>query len=169
MTADSAQGEIGDSTALTGSRLTTALNIYLQGLVVAVFGALFYVVFLWLPDEYRTTGLMVCFWVGAYVLGELNSIITRRFWSRDHRFSVLTLLGQGAFLLFVCMIVLASATAVFTIQVVGGPQIDPIVQIQLGLAATLISPPFYGYPAKEVASWRISPSDRAHDTSRALR
>jgi hypothetical protein len=152
-----------------GSRLTTALNIYLQGLVVALFGAVFYVVSVWLPMSYRTTGFMIGFWVGAYVLGVVNSRITGRFWSQDHRFSDLTLLGQGAVLMFVCMIVLASATTVFTIQSVGGPQIDPIFQIQLGLAATLIAPPFYGHLAKDVASWRISPSDRARPSSRALR
>ncbi|MHA2377647.1 MAG: hypothetical protein ACXADO_03200 [Candidatus Thorarchaeota archaeon] len=169
MAVDSVQGEIRDSRASTGSRLTTALNIYLQGLVVAVFGALFYAVFLWLPLDYRTTGLMVGFWVGSYVLGAVNSRLSRRFWSQDHRFSDLTLLGQGAVLLFVCMIVLASATTVYTIQVVGGPQIDPVFQIQLGLAATLIAPPLYGHLAKDVASWRISPSDRARVSSRVSR
>lgn len=88
-----------------------------------------------------------------------------RFWSQDYRFSDLTVLGQGAVLMFICMVVLSSATSVFVIQVAGGPQIDPVVLIQLGLAATLLSPPFYGLLARDVASWRISLSDRARASS----
>jgi hypothetical protein len=142
------------------SRRTTVLNFYLQGLVIAVFGALFYALFMLVPSGYRTTGLLIVFWVSSYVLGAVNSRISRRFWFQDHRFSVLTLLGQGTVLLFVSMIVVASATTVLTIQMIPGVQVDPMFQIQLGLAATLISPPFYGLLARDVASWRISPSDR---------
>ena len=142
------------------SRLTAALNLYLQGLVIAVFGALFYVAFLWFPLDYRNVGLLVSFWICAYVLGAVNSRVVGRFWYQDYRYSILTLLGQGAILLFVSMIVVASATTVYTIQMIPGVQVDPMFQIQLGLAATLISPPFYGPLARIVASWRISPSDR---------
>lgn len=149
------QGETSDSMASTDSRLMKVLKIYLQGLVVAVFGLLFYVVVLWLPRDYNPTGFLLGFLVGSYVLGTINSRVSMRFWSQDHKFSYLTILGQGAILLFISIIVLSSATTVVVIQVVGGPQIDPVFQVQLGLAATLISPPFYGLLAKDVASWRI--------------
>jgi hypothetical protein len=142
------------------SRFTTALNFYLQGLVIAVLGALVYVAYLWLPLDYRNGGSLVGFWICAYVLGVVNSRIAGRFWPKDYRYSNLTLLGQGAILLFITMIVLASATTVITIQMIPGPQVDPMFQIQLGLAATLMAPPFYGYLARDVASWRISPTDR---------
>jgi len=142
------------------SSLTTAVSFYLQGLVIAVFGALFYAAFILVPSDYRTTGLLIGFWVSSYVLGAVNSRISRRFWSQYYRYSNLTILGQGAVLLFVSMIVVASATTVYTIQMIPGVQVDPMFQIQLGLAATLISPPLYGLLAMNVASWRISPSDR---------
>lgn len=51
------------------------------GLVVAVFGALFNVVVLWLPLDYKATGFMLGFWVGSCILGTVNSRI------EDHSFN----------------------------------------------------------------------------------
>jgi len=151
------QGEIYESMASTDSLLMKALKIYLQGLVIAVFGLLNYVVVWWLPRDYNPTGFLLGFLVGSYVLGTVNSRVSMRFWSQGHRFSGLTVLGQGAVLMFICMIVLSGATTVVVIQVVGGPQVDPFFQIQLAFWTTLISPPFYGLLARDVASWKISP------------
>ncbi len=159
MTVEPEQGVTYDSMAWTYSLLMKALKIYLQGLVVAVFGLLHYVLVMWLPLDYKTTGFLLGFLAGSCILGTLNSRVSMRFWAQEHRFSGLTVLGQGAVLLFICMIVLSGATTVFVVQIAGGPQVDPFFQIQLALVATLISPPFYGLLAREVASWRISPSD----------
>ncbi|MFQ5834188.1 MAG: hypothetical protein ACE5H4_15905 [Candidatus Thorarchaeota archaeon] len=160
MSAETIGGELDTTTQFRHSRLTTVLYIYLQGLVVAVFGALFYIVFLWLPISHKTLGALIMFWVVFYLLGAVNNRISKRFWFLDYEFSVLTILGQGAILLLLSVIVLSGATTVFTIHMVGGPQIDPVFQIQLGIAATLIAPPFYGLLARDVTSWRIGPSDR---------
>ncbi len=169
MSTEGVRGELDRGIQPTHSRLTVALYIYLQGLVVAVFGALFYIVFLWLPITHKTLGALIMFWVVFYLLGAINRGISKRFWFLDHDFSVLTILGQGAVLLLLAVIVLSSATTVFTIQMVGGPQVDPVFQIQLGIAATLIAPPFYGLLARDVASWRISPSDRLSSGRRSPR
>jgi hypothetical protein len=156
MSMESVQGKTHDSMVSIRSHLVTALNIYIQGLVVAVFGALFYFVNLWIPLEYKWAGFVLGFGIFSYALGTVNSRGTKRFWSEEHRFSSLTLLGQGAVLLFISIFVLVCATTVFTIQMVGGPQVDPFFQIQLGVAATLISPPFYGLLARNAASWKLS-------------
>ena len=137
------QEEIYDSVTSTDSLLVKALHIYLQGLVVAVFGFLLFVMTFWLPLDYVTTGFMFGFLIGSYVLGCINSRVTRRFWSQDYRFSNLTLLGQGVVLMFITIIVLSSAASVFVIQIANGPQIDPLFQMQLGFVATLIAPPFF--------------------------
>ncbi len=156
MTVGSTKGEIPYSTASTDSRIVSTLYIYLQGLVVALFGALLSVVIWWIPNGYKVQGFMLGFLVGSYLLGIVNSRVTERFWSKVYRFSKFAVLVQGAILLFICMVVLSSATTVFIIQIAGGPQIDPFYQIQLGIGATLISPPLYGLLARSVASWKIS-------------
>jgi hypothetical protein len=168
MVVEPVRGEIYDSVASTDSRLMKALKIYLQGLVVAVFGLLVYVVFLWLPLDYLTTVFLLGLLVGSPVLGTVNSRISMRFWSQDHRFSSLTVLGQGAVLMFICMGVLSDAITSVVFAVVGG-WVQYGFNFQWALALTLILPPFYGFIAKEVASWRISPSDRARASSRNSR
>ena len=160
--------EINDSVASINSRLMKALKIYLQGLVVAVFGLLVYVVFLWLPLDYLTTVFLLGLLVGSPVLGTVNSRISMRFWSQDHRFSSLTVLAQGAVLMFICMGVLSDAISFVVLLIVGG-QVQYGFNFQWALTLTLILPPFYGFIAKEVASWRISPSDRARASSRNSR
>ncbi len=156
MTIESAKGEIRYSTASTDSHVVSALYIYLQGLVVALFGALLSVVIWWIPYGYKVQGFMLGFLVGSYLLGIVNSRVTKRFWSKVYRFSKFTVLVQGAILLFICMVVLSSVATVFIIQIADGPQIDPFYQIQLGVGATLISPPFYGLLARSVDSWKIN-------------
>lgn len=151
--------ESNDSMWLIHSHFRAALNIYLQGLVMAVFGAVFYVLISWFPLEYKAAGFIIGFLIDSYVLVSINSGVTMRFWAQDFRFSRFTVLGQGVVLLFVCILVLTCATTVVTIQIEGGTQIDPFFQLQMGLGATLISPPFYGLLARNVASWKISPFD----------
>jgi hypothetical protein len=157
MAVEADQGAIYGSMASTDSLLMKALKIYLQGLVIAVFGLLFYVGTPWLPLDYKVTGFILAFLAISYVLGIINSRVSKRFWAQGYRFSGLTVIGQGAVLMFICMIVLSGATTVVVIQVVGGPQVDPFFQIQLAFWTTLISPPFYGLLARDVASWKISP------------
>ncbi len=156
MSVESTKEEIHYSAASTDSRALSALYIYLQGLVVALFGALLSMAIWWIPNGYKVQGLMLGFLTGSYLLGFVNSKVTKRFWLKVYRFSKFTILVQGAVLLFICMIVLSSATTVFIIQIANGPQIDPFYQIQLAIGATLISPPLYGLLARSVASWKIS-------------
>jgi len=168
MAAELVRREINDSVAPTDSHLMKALKFYLQGLVVAVFGLLFYVVLFWLPLDYQRTGLLLGFLVSSYVLGTVNSRISMRFWSQDHRFSSLTVLGQGAVLMFICMGVLSDAITSIVFAVVGG-WVQYGFNFQWALTLTLILPPFYGFIAKDVASWRINPSDRTRASSRNSR
>lgn len=144
-----------DSAATKDSTLKKFWKFYSQGLIVAIFGFLLYLIVLWYPLNYKATGFIPFFLVFSYLLGITNLRVSRRFWYQNHRFSNLTLLGQGAVLLLISIIVLSVFTTVVTIQIEGGPQIDPLFQIWMALAVTLIAPPFYGLFAKSVSSWRI--------------
>lgn len=144
-----------DSATTKDSALKKFLKVYAQGLVVAIIGFLLYLMVLWYPLNYKVTGFIPCFLVFSYLLGITNSKVSRRFWSQNYRVSNLTRLGQGALLLLICIIVLSAFTTVYTIQIEGGPQIDPLFQIQMALVVTLVVPPFYGLFAKSVSSWKI--------------
>jgi hypothetical protein len=147
--------ETYDSAATKDSTLKKFLKAYAQGLVVAIFGFLLCLMVLWYPLNYKATGFIPVFLVFSYLLGITNARVSGSFWSQNYRSTNLKLLGQGAVLLLISIIVLSAFTTVVTIQIEGGPQIDPLFQIRMALAVTLITPPFYGLIAKSVASWRF--------------
>jgi len=144
-----------DSAATKDSALKKFLKLYAQGLVVAILGFLLYLMVLWYPLNYKATGFIPVFLVFSYLLGITNARVSGRFWSQNYRSTNLKLLGQGAVLLLISIFILSVFTTVFTIQIEGGPQIDPLFQIRMALVITLVAPPFYGLFAKSVSSWRI--------------
>ncbi|MBN2230825.1 MAG: hypothetical protein JW779_14645 [Candidatus Thorarchaeota archaeon] len=154
-------GEVPDSKALIQSCLMEALKVYLQGLVVAISGGLYYTTYLLLLPDYKMIWMTLGFVFVSYILGIINCRLTNYLWSYDSRYSELFLLGQGLLLMFMSVIVLGVTTTVYTIQIDGGTQVGSLLQFQLGIATTLISPPFYGILAKEAASSGIGQLNRA--------